>query len=537
MKYFYWTVFVFVLNSPRHITASQKKSCLADQYRPQIHYSPKNNWLNDPNGMLYYKGEYHLYYQYYPYSTKWGPMHWGKVISSDLTHWTELPIALYPDKLGVIFSGSGVVDYRNSSGLAQNSKEDVIIAIFTHDGTSQQQSIAFSNNRGKNYSKFDGNPVIPNPGIKDFRDPKVIRLNGKWIMTLAAGNKVIFYHSDDLKSWSLLSRRVRRREFYQRRRYKVRWRRRGFGAKPPQGSHGGVWECPDLLPILFNGETLWVLLVSINPGGPNSGSATQYFIGDFDGTTFRSLYPGENNLLWMDWGPDNYAGVTFFNEPNNKNVLTGWMSNWLYADVLPTLAWRGQFTFPRELHLRHIERQLRLASVPTSELSRLRNPQQIYAPTNISLIPSGSIAVLTLGSPFQTALMEIDLTLNFDGLVSFGICFFNSLAQELCFGYAHVNQKYFLDRTKSGNIGFHPEFSRRVTAARESRNKTIILKIFLDVSSIEVFADGGLTTMTALFFPDEPFTYAHIHHYAGSPGNRLDVKSATIQGLSSINDC
>nr|WEI57532.1 putative GH32 family protein [Tomocerus qinae] len=512
MKY---AVLIFALIFQSSLTESRKKACLNDKYRPQIHFSQERNWINDPNGMVYYKGEYHLYYQYHPGSTQWGPMHWGQALTTDLIHWEEYPIALYPDELGTIFSGSAVVDQRNSSGLQQNSNEDVIVAIFTHAGSAQAQSLAFSNDRGRNYTKFPGNPVLPNPGIPDFRDPKVVDINEKWVMSLAVGNKINFYESDDLKSWRLLSE---------------------FGADPPQGSHGGVWECPDLLRIDFNGETLWVLLVSINPGGPNGGSVTQYFIGDFDGTTFRSFYPGEN-ALWMDWGPDNYAGVSFSNAPDNRVLLMGWMNNWNYGNELPTVAWRGQMTLPRQLVLRHVEGRLRLASVPAVELSQLRNPEQVYSPPNIGVISSGGIFLLTSGSPFQNPLMEIDLTVEFEGYVSFGICFFNSLAQELCFGYEHANNQFFLDRTKSGNVGFHPDFSKRALATRESRSKTINLKIFLDVSAVEIFADDGLTVFTSLFYPEEPFTFAHIHHYIGEAETRLELKSAKLQGLRSIYDC
>nr|WEI57530.1 putative GH32 family protein [Tomocerus vulgaris] len=507
---------VLVLISQSYLIEGRKKACLDDKHRPQIHFSQERNWINDPNGMVYYKGEYHLYYQYHPGSTVWGPMHWGQALSTDLVHWEEQPIALYPDEHGAIFSGSAVVDQRNSSGLQLSNDEDVIVAIFTHAGAVQAQSIAFSNDRGRNYTKFAGNPVLPNPGVPDYRDPKVVEVDGKWVMALAVGNKIMFYGSDNLKSWRVLSE---------------------FGADPPQGSHGGVWECPDLLRMDFDGETLWVLLVSINPGGPNGGSVTQYFIGDFDGTTFRSFYPGEN-ALWMDWGPDNYAGVTFSNVAENRHLLMGWMNNWDYANEVPTVAWRGQMTLARELHLKHVEGKLRLASVPASEVSLLRNPDQVYSPPNIGLISSGSILLLTSGSPFQNPLMEIELSLQFDGFVSFGICLFNTLAQELCFGYEHANNQFFLDRTKSGNVSFHPQFSRRALAARESRSKSMNLRIFVDVSAVEIFADDGLTLFTSLVYPDEPFTFAHIHHYdSGEAETRLELKTAKIQGLRSIHDC
>nr|WEI57524.1 putative GH32 family protein [Pogonognathellus flavescens]WEI57527.1 putative GH32 family protein [Pogonognathellus flavescens] len=510
----FWTLLFTVLVLSSYVECGEK-ACLNDRYRPQFHFSQAANWINDPNGMVYYKGEYHLFYQYHPYSTVWGPMHWGHAVSSDLVHWEELPIALYPDELGQIFSGSAVVDSRNTSGLQQSVDEDVIVAIFTHEGGSQVQSLAYSNDRGRNFQKFVRNPVLPNPpGVIDFRDPKVIDINGKWVMALAVGNKISFYGCEDLISWSPMSE---------------------FGADPPQGGHGGVWECPDLFPLEFDGQTVWVLLVSINPGGPNLGSVTQYFLGDFDGLTFRSFYPGEEPVLWMDWGPDNYAGVTFSNEPNNKRILMGWMQNWIYSADIPTAAWRGQMTIPRELVIKMVEGRLRLASVPVPEMSLLRNPDEIYSPPNIGVISSGSILVLTSGMPFTNHLLELDLTLQFDGFAAFGVCFYNGVAQELCFGYEHANSQFFLDRSRSGNVNFHPDFSRRAIAARESRSRTITFKVFLDDSSIEIFADGGTTVMTALFYPDQPFTVAHIHHYEGE--SVLEIQSATLRGLHSIHDC
>lgn len=192
----------------------------------------------------------------------------------------ELPIALSPNNLGEIFSGSAILDSRNTSGL-QIGNSPPIIAIYTQAGTTQHQSIAVSNDKGRTFQPFAGNPVLPNPGIPDFRDPKIQEMNGKWIMSLAVQNKIAFYSSNNLKNWNPLSE---------------------FGANPPEGSHDGVWECPDLLSFDLNGRQVWVLLVSINPGGPNLGSVTQYFMGNFDGEVFRKY--GVANNLWMDWGPD-----------------------------------------------------------------------------------------------------------------------------------------------------------------------------------------------------------------------------------------
>ena len=276
-----------------------------EQYRPQIHFSPKAHWINDPNGMVYYKGIYHLFFQYYPDGTVWGPMHWGHAISNDMVHWQEQPIALYPDSLGYIFSGSAVVDENNTSGFGKDGKTP-LVAIFTHhdpegekagSNTFQNQSLAYSLDDGKTWTKYAGNPVLKNPGITDFRDPKVMwyEPQKKWVMTLATKDHITFYSSPNLKDWTKESE---------------------FGKE--LGAHGGVWECPDLFPLDDNGKKVWVFIVNINPGGPNGGSATQYFIGDFDGKTFT---PSQTNTKWLDYGPDEYAGITWSQYRQQKNIF------------------------------------------------------------------------------------------------------------------------------------------------------------------------------------------------------------------------
>ncbi len=294
-----------------------------EQHRPHFHFTPESMWMNDPNGMVYYEGEYHLFYQHHPDDVVWGPMHWGHAVSTDLVHWEHLPIALYPDEYGYIFSGSAVVDWKNTSGFGSKHNPP-LIAIFTyHDVDGEQagnndyqtQGIAYSIDKGRSWTKYENNPVLPNPGIKDFRDPKVIwyEPDQKWIMTLAAHDNVRFYSSPNLKDWIFES------EF-------------GKGI----GAHGGVWECPDLFPMELDGTQKWVLLVSLNDGGPNGGSGTQYFIGDFDGKTFINDN-SKNQILWLDYGRDNYAGVTWSDIPDEdgRRIFMGWMSNWSYAEVVP----------------------------------------------------------------------------------------------------------------------------------------------------------------------------------------------------------
>ncbi|MBL0882935.1 MAG: glycoside hydrolase family 32 protein, partial [Chitinophagaceae bacterium] len=333
-------------------SCQEKKSMTEEElYRPDIHFTPPKAWMNDPNGMVYYKGVYHLFYQHNPDSSVWGPMHWGHATSKDLIEWQHEPIALFPDSIGTIFSGSAVVDSNNTAGFAKPG-ETALVAIYTQHNTEgeraggldfQTQSLAYSVDDGKTWIKYVENPVIKNPGIKDFRDPKVIWLASqqKWVMSLAAQNKILFYSSKDLKNWTAES---------------------SFGENT--GAHGGVWECPDLFPMQYDGKTIWVLIVNLNPGAPNKGSGTQYFLGDFDGHHFK---PFTNQTLWLDYGPDNYAGVTWSNTGDQK-ILIGWMSNWMYANQVPTTVWRSAMTIPRELKLMKLGEEWRLTSLPVSSL-------------------------------------------------------------------------------------------------------------------------------------------------------------------------
>jgi len=327
-------------------------------YRPGFHFSPRVNWTNDPNGLVRFDGVYHLFFQYYPNDIVWGPMHWGHATSRDLVHWQEQPIALYPDSLGYIFSGSAVVDSSNSSGFGV-SRQIPLVAVFTHHdpvgeklhrNDFQNQSLAYSLDKGMTWTKYAGNPVLKNPGLTDFRDPSVswYAKGKKWVMALATRDRVTFYSSVNLRDWTKES------EF-------------GVGV----GAHGGVWECPNLFPLTRmeheHEKTYWVLLVSSNPGGPNFGSATQYFIGQWDGHVFK---PMDTVTRWIDYGPDDYAGVTY-NNTGRRRIFLGWMSNWIYADRLPESSWRGQMTIPRNLFLEDGASGLYVASRPAPELYSL----------------------------------------------------------------------------------------------------------------------------------------------------------------------
>ncbi len=446
------------------------QSTTDEKYRPSYHFTPSRHWMNDPNGMIYYEGTYHLFYQYHPYSSVWGPMHWGHATSKDLIKWTHQPIALYPDKNGMIFSGSAVFDKENTSGLGNHGKGP-LVAIFTYHNDSlakagskifQTQGIAYSNDSGKTWSKYDGNPVLKNPGINDFRDPKVFwhEASNRWIMSLAVFDRIHFYGSSTLKDWTKLS------EF-------------GVGYGVPNI----LWECPDLFPIKYKEKTIWVLISNINPGGPNKGSSTQYFIGDFDGKTFHSF---DHDIRWADFGPDEYAGVTWSNTGERK-IFTGWMSNWLYAQQVPTSTWRSALTIARELSLKEVNGKFYLASMPVHELNQYKGKQLHLK--NQSIQYDGK-AILELS----------DL-----GIEDFKLKVKNDRGEYIMVGYEKASNRYFIDRTHAGITEFHKEFAQKSYSERISVSGKLNIKMLLDRSSIELFADDGLTVMTSLYFPNSSF--------------------------------
>lgn len=487
------------------IKPSNAQQLYHEKYRPQIHFSPKEKWVNDPNGMVYHNGIYHLFFQYYPNGTVWGPMHWGHATSTDLVHWQEHPIALYPDSLGYIFSGSAVVDKNNTSGFGKNGQVP-LVAIFTHhdpkgekEGRNdfQNQSIAYSLDNGKTWTKYSGNPVLKNPGITDFRDPKVMwyEPQKKWIMTLATKDHITFYSSPDLKNWTKESE---------------------FGKD--LGAHGGVWECPDLFTLDDNGKKVWVLIVNLNPGGPNGGSATQYFLGAFDGNRFTSSH---TDTRWLDYGPDEYAGITWSNTGNRK-IFLGWMSNWLYANVVPTETWRNAMTIPRELKLKRAGKEMYVASEPVAEFNKLRSKPVILQ--NVQVTKSFDVA-----SKAGKISLPASLDLNLEQLNDFSVILSNDAGEEVVIGYDKKQQQYFIDRTKSGKTDFHKDFGGRHVAPRLTSSGKMDCSLIIDVSSIEMFADSGLTVMTETFFPTEPFNHIRIQ----SPGN-ITIKKLVVSNFKSI---
>ncbi len=504
--------------APADAAGEQESPLYQEAHRPQFHFSPPGQWMNDPNGMVYYDGEYHLFYQHYPDSNVWGPMHWGHAVSEDLVHWENLPIALYPDSLGYIFSGSAVVDENNTSGLGAGG-QGPLVAIFTYhdpdrveDGTDthQTQAIAYSNDRGRTWTKYEGNPVVPNPGIRDFRDPKVFwhDQTGRWVMIFAALDRVRIYTSTNLIDWTFASE---------------------FGEDA--GSHGGVWECPDLfeLPVEGSNETRWVMLLSINPGGPNSGSATQYFIGDFDGQAFTLEAPQEG-AWWIDYGRDDYAGVTWSDVPESdgRRIFIGWMSNWDYANVVPTYAWRSAMTLPRTLHLRRTSSGLRLASLPVEELQTLRGPS-----ADLQAMPvEGSVILEDIGeiSPSQMELtLEWSMPEGFAGKL--GVELSNPEGESYRVGFDAAKGIYYSDRQEAGPNDFSDVFAAVHSGPRWEEGENLNMHLFFDTASAELFADGGSTVLTDIYFPTTPFQQVAIFAEGDEGVRLLQGKAYSLESI------
>jgi fructan beta-fructosidase len=486
-----------------------------EQYRPQFHFSPEAHWMNDPNGMVYLDGEYHLFYQYYPDSTVWGPMHWGHAVSTDLIHWQHLPVALYPDSLGYIFSGSAVVDSKNTSGLG-SADNPAMVAIFTYHNPVlektgsklfQNQGIAFSTDKGRTWTKYKGNPVLKNPGITDFRDPKVFwhEESGKWIMILAVKDRVHLYSSPNLLNWTFES------EY-------------GKGI----GAHGGVWECPDLFKLKVEGSDVskWVMFVSINPGGPNGGSATQYFTGDFDGHKF---VPENINEKWVDRGRDNYAGVTWSNIPasDGRRLFMGWMSNWDYATIVPTVVWRSATTIPRELSLINSDNQHLLISKPVKEIEKLRTGSVIS--TSAAQKVTGEKVLNADSLNLMQCELSFDLNRDNSKADSIGIILENSAGEKFVIGYASGANNIYIIREAAGESVFAKRF-KGVSVAPYTAGSILKLHIFIDAGSAELFADDGKLVMTTLVFPSEKFTILKVF----SKNGEMTIDRSELYNLKSI---
>ena len=423
-----------------------------EKFRPAYHHSPAYGWMNDPNGLFYKDGVWHLYYQWNPYGSQWENMTWGHSTSTDGLHWTPQPTAIEADALGAIFSGCCVVDKNNTAGFGNGA----IVAYYTSAGARQTQSMAFSLDGGQTFTKYAGNPVIVSD-VPDFRDPHIFwnEEAGFWNMVLASGQEMSIYSSKDLKQWKHES---------------------NFGLT--YGNHSGVWECPDLmkLPVDGTGEQKWMLICNINPGGPFGGSATQYFIGQFDGHQFVCEDQPEETK-WMDYGKDHYATVTFDNAPDGRRVAIAWMSNWQYANQVPTMQFRSTNSILRDLSLYQYEGETYCAVRPAKEMDAARG-KKIARPTDRC---------------------EIVVTLKGDARITLS----NGSKERVVLDYDADMASLDLDRRHSGQCSFSDAFPTVVTAPVHGTLRT--LRIFIDKSSIEVFDADGRLSMTNLVFPSSPY--------------------------------
>lgn len=424
-----------------------------EKYRPVYHHTPAWGWMNDPNGMFYKDGVWHLYFQYNPYGSQWENMTWGHSTSTDLIHWTFQGAPIEADAWGTIFSGSAVVDHNNTAGFGKGA----VVAMYTSAGENQTQSIAYSNDNGQTFTKYDGNPVLTS-NTPDYRDPHVFWNEDikRWNMIMAEGQHMDIYSSADLKEWKLESQ---------------------FGAE--YGNHGGVWECPDLMKMKVRGtdQYKWMLLCNINPGGPFGGSATQYFVGQFDGHKFTCESAPEVTK-WMDYGKDHYATVTFDNAPDGRRVAMAWMSNWQYANQVPTMQYRSANSVPRDLDLYEYQGQTYCGVTPSPELAAAR-PKK---------------ATKTL-----TEACEMVVTLKGNATITLA----NDKGEQVVMTYDEKSHTFAMDRTKSGQKEFSDDFAALTVAP--VHGKMSQLRLFIDRSSIEAFDADGKMAMTNLVFPTKPY--------------------------------
>ncbi len=480
-----------------------------EEYRPQYHFTPEANWMNDPNGMVYYAGEYHLFYQYHPYGLQWGPMHWGHAVSKDLVHWEQLPIALAPDDNGTIFSGSAVVDWNNTSGF-QTGTEKPLVAMYTQDKNGTQvQSIAYSNDKGRTWTKYSENPVIPNPGLSDFRDPKVFwhEDSQKWVMVLAAGDRIKIYTSTNLKQWTFAS---------------------DFGQG--QGSHGGVWECPDLFQLPVDGSSTqkkWVLQISLGNGAAAGGSGMQYFVGTFNGTTFVNDNDA-SKVLWTDYGKDFYAAVSWSDIPasDGRRIWLGWMSNWQYANDVPTSPWRSAMTIPRTLELKTLSEGIRLVQTPVTELQSIRGAVNTW--TNKTITPTSSN--LLTGVTGDAVEINAEFDVSGSTATEFGFNVRKGGSQYTKIAYDKNTAQLSIDRTNSGNVSFNPTFTGKHNATMQPVNGKIKLRIFVDRSSVEVFGNDGQKVLTDIILPNLSSKDLEVYAVNGS----AKINSLTVHKLNKV---
>jgi sucrose-6-phosphate hydrolase SacC (GH32 family) len=486
-----------------------------DAFRPVMHYTPQRNWMNDPNGLVYHQGRYHLFYQYNPRGSDWANMSWGHAVSTDLRHWRELPVAIRDDRDAQIYSGSAVVDARNTSGLGAAAAPP-LVAMYTADYLSgrQAQSLAYSTDDGQTWTKYRGNPVIDRHS-DSFRDPKVFWYDGGpsrryWVAAVADPNtrKVLLYRSDDLLRWRYLS---------------------DFG---PHGDYLGIWECPDLFPLPADGDPArikWVMVISHNPATVDTapllgdltpallrGTGTRYVVGDFDGTQFTADGPPVD----LDSGRDFYAGVTFNSTPDGRRIMMGWMSNWLYAQQTPTAPWRGAMALPRELRLRTVEGRPRLVasvvdSIAAGGRTVLRRGGFALHGRTILPVNRRAYRVSALFDPGTARSVGLTVRSSHDG------------TQRTEIRYDVAAGRLSVDRTKSGNVLFGPLFPSVDSVPVALRDGKLRLDVYVDASSVEVFAQNGRHSITDLVFPDPTSTGLSVE----ADGGRVHVYDLTVTAL------
>ncbi len=502
-----------------------------DYYRPVYHHTPSYGWMNDANGMFYKDGVWNLYYQYNPYGSKWGNMHWGHAVSRDLFHWTEKPAALARDTMGHIFSGSSVVDVNNTAGYGPGA----IIAFYTSasEKNGQIQCMAYSTDNGLTFTKYEDNPILtPFDGLANFRDPKVFWYAPKqcWFMIVSADKEMRFYKSHNLKDWTYISAFGK-----------------GYGAQPNQ------FECPDFFPMTVNGKQKWVMIVNINPGCMFGGSATEYFVGDFDGKTF-TCDDTPDVAKFLDYGKDHYATVTFYNAPDGRIVALPWMSNWQYANVTPIKQYRGANALPRDLKLYEKDGEYYVAADASKEVKRLRKQEKTVGSF------TGAKTLKNLFAKSDGAFeIECDVTPNAADIA--GIDISNSKGEVTKVYFDMQAKRLVMDRTQSGLTDFGKlaepheiekeydlhEHRGNNTPMRQQNSvnyqndfalgtwgplalcngKTYHLHIFVDNCSVEAFVDGGRISMTNLVFPTKP--YNNLRFY--SVGGQASFKNVKVYKL------
>ncbi len=453
--------------------SAQTNSFYKEKYRPQFHFTPAIHWMNDPNGLIYYAGEYHLFYQFNPFGFKWGHMSWGHAVSNDLLHWQHLPLAIPEEKDTMIFSGACVVDKNNTSGFAVKGRPGPMVAVYTGhiEGSKQSQHLAYSIDSGRSWTKYNHNPVL-DLGKKDFRDPAVFwyQPEEKWVMAAAwpVERQIHFYSSKNLKQWE------------------------ETGYFGPAGDTAGIWECPDLFQVPIEdepGKTKWVLMLSPAP-------YMQYFVGTFDGASFKNENL-QTKVYRPDYGSDYYAAIAYRDMPEGKLPTSiGWINNWEYANNIPTSPWKSAMSLPRQLSLKKIQGEWVLLQKPVEQIKKLRSTMSSWK--NVDVANHFSLPLHS-----QTFEMEIIFTPTPGG--TGGIRVAKGMDHYFEIGYDLEKKLIYIDRTKAGDSSFHPQFARlnRYETSLLPIDGKIMLHLFFDKSIVEVFANRGEAVLTAQIFPDD----------------------------------